>query len=207
MPTHSVTRDSVTLFPTPRWVYRVDGWQRLNATVVAAAEAIMADTPNGRPPAWGADVYTTISNNNLLHRHPALAPLTAAFQEGLDGFARSLGHTLKAHRVVIRNCWLNAYRFGAAQERHTHKNYVFSAIYYAKAPVGAASLLVHAPDADRAVRPAYRPDSRFAKDVFEVRPEPGLMVFFQSHLRHSVPASTIEGERLSISLNAAVEPV
>jgi len=207
MTNHAVTRDSLTLFPTPLWVRRVDGWETLNTSVVAASDAIMADTPNGKPASWGADVYTTISNNNRLQEHTGFRPLMAVFQEGLEGFARAYGYALERNRVVIKMCWLNAYRLGAAQERHTHKNFVLSAIYYAKAPPGAAPLLVHAPDADRAVRPAYRAGSRFDKDVHEVHPEPGLMVIFLSHLRHSVPASTIEGERLSISLNAAFEPV
>ena len=98
-------------------------------------------------------------------------------------------------------CWLNAYRRGHSQERHTHINYVFSGIYYLKAPQGASKLLIHAPTSDVMMVPRVREQTDLNTKYVEIEPEEGLMLIFTGNLRHGVKVSDIDDERISIAMN------
>ena len=174
----------------------------LNAQLMHDVDEIRRTTPNGRPASWSGDVYTTIDNNYLLHQRPGFSRLHALFIENAERYGRTLNYPMDNYGVSIDMCWLNAYRRSHSQERHTHINYVFSGIYYLKAPPGASTLIVHAPTSDTMMVPKYRERTLLNTSYMEIEPQEGLMLIFQGKLRHSVRASDIDEERISIAMNA-----
>ena len=65
-----VQRDFELLFPTVVQMTKIADHREMNAQLMREVDEIRATTPNGRPVSWSCDVYTTISNNYLLHERP-----------------------------------------------------------------------------------------------------------------------------------------
>ena len=197
-----VQRDFELLFPTVMQLTKIADHRDMNAHLMREIDAIRATTPNGRPVSWSCDVYTTISNNYLLHERAGFRRLNQHFVENAERYGRALDYPMHTHGVQIDMCWLNAYRRGHSQERHNHVNYVFSGIYYLKAPPGASKLMIHAPTADVMMAPRTREQTDLNTKYMEIEPEEGLMLVFTGNLRHGVRASNIDEERISIAMNA-----
>ncbi len=197
-----VQRDFELLFPTVMQITKIADHRDMNAQLIREVDEIRATTPNGRPVSWSCDVYTTISNNYLLHERPGFRRLNQHFVENAERYGRALDYPMHTHGVQIDMCWLNAYRRGHSQERHNHINYVFSGIYYLKAPPGASKLMIHAPTADVMMAPRTREQTDLNTMYMEIEPEEGLMLTFTGNLRHSVRANNIDEERISIAMNA-----
>jgi uncharacterized protein (TIGR02466 family) len=183
-------------------ITQIGDYQDMNAQLMREIDEIRATTPNGRPVSWSCDVYTTISNNYLLHERPGFQRLDQHFVKSAERYGRALDYPMDTHEVSMDMCWLNAYRRGHSQERHNHINYVFSGIYYLKAPPGASKLLIHAPTADVMMAPRVREQTDLNSKYMEIEPEEGLMLIFSGTLRHSVKVSDIDDERISIAMNA-----
>lgn len=195
-------RDFKLIFPTVIQMTLIGDHEVLNAQLNREVDEIRAATPNGRPASWSCDVYTTISNNYLLHQRPGFRRLSAYFINNAERYGRAMDYPMDAYGVAIDMCWLNAYTRGQSQERHTHINYVFSGIYYLKAPPGASRLIVHAPTSDGMLAPRYRKRTNLNTPFMEIEPQEGLMLIFTGNLRHAVKVSGIDEERISISMNA-----
>ncbi len=133
-------RDFKLIFPTVIQMTMVSDHEDLNTQLNREVDEIRDATPNSRPASWSCDVYTTIGNNFLLHQRPGFHRLSALFSENAERYGRALDYPMDTYGVSMEMCWLNAYRRGQSQERHTHINYVFSGIYYLKAPPGASKL-------------------------------------------------------------------
>ena len=195
-------RDFELLFPTVVQITKISECSVLNAKLMSEVDEIRASTPNGRPASWSCDVYTTIGNNYLLHDRPGFQRLNRHFVENAELYGKALDYPMHTHKAQIDMCWLNAYRRGHSQERHTHINYVFSGIYYLKAPPGASKLMIHAPTANVMMAPPVREHTELNTNYVEIEPEEGMMLIFSGNLRHGVRASDIDQERISISMNA-----
>lgn len=190
------------LFPTVVQMTRVPEHQALNARLLEEIDEVRRTTPNSRPASWSCDVYTTIGSNFLLHQRPGFRNLCQHFVDNAERFGRTLDYAMQNYRVAIDMCWVNAYRRGQSQERHTHINYVFGGIYYLQAPPGASKLVIHAPTADVMTVPPVRERTDLNTHYEEIEPQEGLMLIFSGSLRHSVKAADIDEERISVSMNA-----
>ncbi len=190
------------LFPTALLECRVPDREELNDKLLVEIDALRRDTPNGRPATWSCDVYTTITNNFLLHQQPGFSRLAQRFMEALSQYADAMRYSLVHNKIIIDMCWLNVYGRNHSQERHAHTNYVMAGIYYVKAPPGCSNLIVHSPKSDIMIRPKVRRDTDANRTFVKIDPEPGMMLIFDGHLLHGVTASTIDEERISIAVNA-----
>lgn len=195
-------RDFKLIFPTVIQMTMISDHAELNAQLKHEADEIRRATPNSRPASWSGDLYTTIAGNYLLHQRPGFRRLHALFIENAKRYGHTLNYPMDTYDVSMDMCWLNAYRRGHSQERHRHINYVFSGIYYVKAPPGASTLIVHAPTSDTMMVPKYLERTILNTSYMEIEPQEGLMLIFQGKLHHSVRASEIDEERISIAMNA-----
>jgi uncharacterized protein (TIGR02466 family) len=195
-------RDFKLIFPTVVQMTMINDHEELNAQLNREVDEIRRTTVNGRPASWSCDLYTTIDSNYLLHQRPGFSRLGALFIENAEHYGHVMDYPMDIYGISIDMCWLNAYRRGHSQERHTHINYAFSGIYYLKAPPGASTLVVHAPTSDTMLVSKYLERTMLNTSYMEIEPQEGLMLIFQGKLRHSVRASDIDEERISIAMNA-----
>jgi uncharacterized protein (TIGR02466 family) len=140
--------------------------------------------------------YTSYGSLDQLHR---MSSTFIALRERLDRharrFAASLEWDLAGRRLQMTDCWANVMGRGAAHSQHLHPQAVISGTYYVRAPRGAAGLKFEDPRLSKFMAAPMRP----AHVTFPAKA--GQVVLFESWLRHEVPASTINDERVSLSFN------
>ncbi len=154
-----------------------------------------ANYPNG---------YTSYASMNQLHRmSPYVRELEAKLERHVRSFARSLDFDLDGRPLEMTDCWVNVMSRDCAHGLHLHPTSTISGTYYVKTPRGASQLKFEDPRlAQQMAAPPRKPDARPANQRHVLHPvETGRVVLFESWLRHEVPPSRIQAERVSISFN------
>ena len=148
--------------------------------------------------------YTSYGSLDQLQRlSSTFVGLRGRIDRHARAFARALAWDLRGGELAMTDCWVNFMGPGAAHTMHLHPQAVVSGTYYVRTPRGASGLkfedprlasFMAAPARRAGARPALRPH-------VELPAQEGRLVLFESWLRHEVPASRIEAERVSLSFN------
>lgn len=148
--------------------------------------------------------YTSYGSMDRLHQlSSTFDGLRAEIDRHVRRYARSLEWDLRGGRLVMTDCWLNVMPKGCAHSFHLHPQAVVSGTYYVRTPRGCSGLkfedprlsrLMAAPARKAGGRPEQRPHVQYPAKA-------GQVILFESWLRHEVPASPIDQERVSISFN------
>lgn len=201
-----MTTKFLELFVTRVWRTRIDQSDALNAEVAAATRAFAEEDEAGR--AWCRDnAYPGYTSYGSLDDLPARDPCFAALKKRLDreaaAFADALALDLGRRRLALDNLWVNALAPGGFHAGHIHPHSVISGTYYVDAPKGAAALKFEDPrHAMMMAAPPRREDASDAlKSFVYVAPEPGMLLMWESFLRHEVPRNMSRRTRISVSFN------
>ena len=189
------------VFPTPVQVSEIADSKTLNESLISEINDVRKVTPNGLPNSWSCEVYTTISNNCRLHERPGFAGLVRHIEVETKKFADLLAIEQSSELLRIADCWVNIYGRGHSQEIHAHANNILSGVYFVTAPAGASPIMFHSPDCDLMLAPKFSELNDYNNAAVGFEPQPGTMLIFRSHLKHSVKASQIDDERISIAFN------
>jgi uncharacterized protein (TIGR02466 family) len=148
--------------------------------------------------------YTSYGSMDRLHRFSStFDSLRERIDPHVAAYARALDWDLRGGRLEMTDCWINVMPRSCAHSFHVHPHAVVSGTYYVKTPKGCAGLkfedprltrLMAAPARRARGRPELRPHISYPARV-------GHVILFESWLRHEVPASPIDEERVSISFN------
>lgn len=193
-----------TLFPSAVQITEVERAHRLNRRLLRIIEDIRAETPNGRPDSWGSSVYTTLNTADQLHLLPEFTDLHEIILYEAGSFADSLGINHADYPLRITDCWFNIYGPKDGQEVHQHANNILSGSYYVKAPEGCSGLMFHSARADLMLVPPLKGVNAFNESITEMPVREGMLVLFQSSMKHSVRPSPTAEERISISFNISM---
>lgn len=183
------------LFPTRLYEGQVDV-----AELADACRAIAAEDRAGR--AWskehGYRGYTSYASlNDLPLRDPAFADLVRALDKHVAAFAKASGFRL-AKRLKLDSLWINVMKPGATHSGHIHPYSAVSGTVYVEVPDGAGAIRFEDPRLPLTMA-APLGDERFVV----VDPAPGLVLLWESWLRHEVLAGAAKAERISVSFNYA----
>ena len=189
------------VFPTPVQVSEIADSKTLNASLINEINDVRKVTPNGLPNSWSCEVYTTISNNCRLHERSGFAELVRHIELETKKFADLLAIEQSSEFLRIADCWVNIYGRGHSQEIHAHANNILSGVYFVTAPAGASPIMFHSPDCDLMLAPKFSELNDYNNAAVGFEPQPGTMLVFRSHLKHSVKTSQIDEERISIAFN------
>jgi len=193
-----------TLFVTP--LYRASLGTRLNPDLEAASLLIAAEDKAGRR--WarehGYKGYTSYAAlDDLPLRAPAFADLARALDRHVATFARNGDFDLGRRKLKLDSLWVNVMNRGAIHAPHIHPHAVVSGTYYVTVPPGSGAirfedprlgLMMAAPPRRKNARPANR-------SFVDVTPKPGLLLLWESWLRHGVQESGARQPRISVSFN------
>jgi uncharacterized protein (TIGR02466 family) len=147
--------------------------------------------------------YTSYASlNDLPIRDPAFADLKRLLNRHAATFAKELGWALKPK---IDSMWVNLLKGGGHHSAHIHPHSVLSGTLYVETPAGSGPIRFEDPRLPMMMAaPVRLPDAPEALRQFvDVEPEPGLLLMWESWLRHEVRPGNARGERLSISFNFA----
>jgi uncharacterized protein (TIGR02466 family) len=114
-----------------------------------------------------------------------------------SAFVREIGLEM-SHKPRLDSLWVNLLKASGQHSGHIHPNSLISGTLYVEVPAGAGPIRFEDP------RLPLMMAARPRQDAFvTVEPRPGLLLLWESWLRHEVLPGTGRGERLSISFNFA----
>ena len=140
--------------------------------------------------------YTSYASlDDLPRRDPAFADLARQLTRHAAAFARELGWDRKPR---LDSLWANLLKSGGQHSGHIHPHSIVSGTFYVEVPSGSGAIRFEDPRLPLMMAAPPRPDA-----FVTVEPRPGLLLLWESWLRHEVLPGAGRGERLSISFNFA----
>jgi uncharacterized protein (TIGR02466 family) len=147
--------------------------------------------------------YTSYASlNDLPRRDPAFAEVSRLLKPHALAFAEACAFKLD-RRLRLDSLWVNLLPVRGSHRAHIHPHSVLSGTLYVEVPKGSGSIAFEDPRLPMmmAAPPRAKGAPEELRTVVTVDPYPGLLVLWESWLRHEVLAGTGKGERLSISFN------
>lgn len=140
--------------------------------------------------------YTSYASlNDLPRRDPDIAALAKLIATHAGTFARDLAWEVKPK---LDSLWVNLLKGGGQHSGHVHPHSIISGTFYVEVAALSGAIRFEDPRLPLMMAAPQRPGT------FEtVQPRPGLLLMWESWLRHEVLAGSDKDERLSISFNFA----
>jgi uncharacterized protein (TIGR02466 family) len=149
--------------------------------------------------------YTSYASlNDLPKRDPAFADLAKVLGRHAVKFAKKCAFDL-SRKPRLDSLWVNLLKTGGQHSGHIHPHSTISGTFYVEVPNGSGAIRFEDPRLPlMMVAPPRAQDApEELRSFVSVEPRPGLLLMWESWLRHEVLAGSGKGERLSISFNFA----
>jgi uncharacterized protein (TIGR02466 family) len=148
--------------------------------------------------------YTSYASlDDLGWRDPMFKDLIKAIDKHVAAFAKDLAFDLDGKKLKLDSIWINILPQGGIHTSHIHPHSVISGTTYVAVPPGAGALKLEDPRLPMmmAAPPRTKTAPEMLKTFVSIAPEPGEILLWESWLRHEVPMSMAEDDRISISFN------
>jgi uncharacterized protein (TIGR02466 family) len=118
-------------------------------------------------------------------------------------FTRESQFDLSGGKLQLDSLWINVMKRGAIHAPHIHPHSVLSGTYYVTVPPGSGAIRFEDPRlAMLMAAPPKKKNARAENRSFvDVTPKPGLLLLWESWLRHGVQTNAGKGPRISVSFN------
>jgi len=147
--------------------------------------------------------YTSYASlDDLPRRDPAFAELKRLLTRQACLFAAELAWDAKPK---LDSLWANLLRGGGHHSAHIHPHSILSGTLYVEAAPGAGAIRFEDPRLPMMMAaPQRRADApEPLRSFVTIEPQPGLLLLWESWLRHEVLPGTGKADRLSVSFNFA----
>ena len=147
--------------------------------------------------------YTSYASlNDLPRRDPAFAELKKILDRHAAKFAGELAFDL-GRKPRLDSLWVNLMKPGGHHTAHIHPHSILSGTFYVEAPGGSGPIRFEDPRLPMMMAaPVRREDApEELRNFVSIRPRSGLLLMWESWLRHEVLPGTARADRLSISFN------
>ena len=149
--------------------------------------------------------YTSYGSlNDLPTRDPAFSDLRRQLTRHAVAFARECAFDL-ARKPKLDSLWANLLKAGGQHSGHIHPKAIISGTLYVEVPKSSGAIRFEDPRLPlmMAAPPHDRDGPEELQPFVTVEPRPGLLLLWESWLRHEVLGGAGKGARLSISFNFA----
>ena len=191
------------LFPT--LLYESEVETDLLGELAHSIRSLAADDRAGRR--WSREQYypgytSYASLNDLPTRDPAFADLTKILTRHAVKFAKECAFDLP-RKPRLDSLWVNLLKSSGHHSGHIHPHSILSGTLYVEVPPGSGAIRFEDPRLPLMMAaPTRRADApEELRSFVAVQPRPGLLLLWESWLRHEALAGKGAGERLSISFN------
>jgi uncharacterized protein (TIGR02466 family) len=195
---------SRSLFATMLYEAMIDD-QALLAELAHSIRSFSEQDGAGRR--WSRDKgykgYTSYASlNDLPRRDPAFADLQRLLARHAVKFAKELAWDAKPK---LDSLWVNLLKPGGHHSAHIHPHSILSGTLYVEAPAGSGPIRFEDPRLPMMMAAPVRGEDapEALRPFVNVQPRAGLLLMWESWLRHEVLPGTAKAERLSISFNFA----
>lgn len=147
--------------------------------------------------------YTSYASlNDLPRRDPTIGNLAKILTKHAAIFAEECAFDLP-RKPKLDSLWVNVLRGAGHHSGHVHPHSIISGTFYVETPKGSGAVRFEDPRLPLMMAaPTRREDApEDLRPFVTVQPRPGLLLLWESWLRHEVLPGTGRGERLSISFN------
>ena len=142
--------------------------------------------------------YTSYASlDDLSRRDPAFADLSKVLTRHAVNFAQNSGLNLE-HKPKLDSLWVNLLKSSGHHSGHIHPHSIISGTLYVEVSRSSGAIRFEDPRLPLMMAAPTR-----AETFVTVEPRAGLLLMWESWLRHEVLPGTGKGERLSISFNFA----
>ena len=183
------------------------GDDRLLGELAHSIRSMARDDAAGRR--WSSEHryagYTSYASlNDLPKRDPAFAEVARLLSRHAQNYADECAFDL-TRKPRLDSLWVNLLKTGGQHSGHIHPHSIISGTFYVEVPAGSGAIRFEDPRLPLMMAaPARQKDAPEELQPFvTVQPRRGLLLMWESWLRHEVLAGTGRGERLSISFNFA----
>jgi uncharacterized protein (TIGR02466 family) len=190
------------LFPTRLYSAIIKSPRGLAETCLSIA----AEDKAGRR--WARDHgysgYTSYASlNDLTARASVFAELENAIARHVAGFARKSEFDLSGRKLKLDSLWINVMEKSAVHTPHIHPHSVVSGTYYVTAPQGSGVIRFEDPRLPMLMAaPPKKQKARLQNRTFvDVVPKAGMLLLWESWLRHGIEPNRAKGRRISVSFN------
>ena len=149
--------------------------------------------------------YTSYASlNDLPKRDPAFAELQRELVRHAATFAQALAFDL-GRKPKLDSLWVNLLKAGGHHSAHIHPHSIISGTLYVEVPNGSGNIRFEDPRLPMMMAAPVRSENapEDLRPFVAVQPSPGLLLMWESWLRHEVQPGTAKADRLSISFNFA----
>ncbi len=155
--------------------------------------------------------YTSYNSIPKIHEHsPTFQELEQLIQKKVTVYAKSLGLDSKRSPLEVDTMWINVMDHQAYHTSHIHPLSVVSGTFYVSTPKACSQIRFEDPRYDKMMAQPLKnmPKAKLAPQArasspyhFEIYPQAGDLVLFESFLRHEVPLNSSKQKRISVSFN------
>ena len=147
--------------------------------------------------------YTSYASlNDLPKRDPAFADLAKLLGKHASAFAKDCAFGL-SRKPRLDSLWVNLLRGTGHHSAHIHPHSMISGTLYIEVPKGSGAIRFEDPRLPMMMAAPTRlseaPEE--LRPFVTIEPRPGLLLLWESWLRHEVMPAAAKGDRLSISFN------
>ena len=181
------------------------GDEQLLAELAHSIRSLAEDDQAGKR--WsrgkGYKGYTSYASlNDLPRRDPAFDDLKRIVTRHAAAFAKELAWEAKPR---LDSLWVNLLKPGGHHSAHIHPHSILSGTLYVEVPRGSGEIRFEDPRLPQMMAAPVRRDDapEELRPFATIEPRAGLLLRWESWLRHEVLPGTGRGERLSISFNFA----
>ena len=202
MVNNTLTTMSEILFSTHLYKARIPVPRGLEETCLGLAMDDQAGRRWSRDHGYGG--YTSYASlNDLTRRASIFAELERGLARHVAAFARELEFDLGRKKLGLDSLWVNVMNKGAIHAPHIHPHSVISGTYYVTVPPRSGAIRFEDPRlALMMAAPARKAKARLENRLFvDVLPAPGMLLLWESWLRHGVETNRASGRRISVSFN------
>jgi uncharacterized protein (TIGR02466 family) len=149
--------------------------------------------------------YTSYASlNDLPRRDPGFGELAKLLTRHALTFARDSAFDL-SRKPKLDSMWVNLLRGAGHHSAHIHPHSIISGTLYVEVPAGSGSIRFEDPRLPSMMAAPQRLEDapEELRPFVTIEPTRGLLLLWESWLRHEVLPGTRRGERLSISFNFA----
>jgi uncharacterized protein (TIGR02466 family) len=202
MVNNTLTNMSEILFSTRLYKARIPVPRGLEETCLGLAMDDRAGRRWSRDHGYGG--YTSYASlNDLTRRASIFAELERALARHVAAFARELEFDLGRKKLGLDSLWVNVMNKGAIHAPHIHPHSVISGTYYVTVPPRSGAIRFEDPRlALMMAAPPRKEKAKLQNRLFvDVEPKPGMLLLWESWLRHGVETNRASGRRISVSFN------
>jgi uncharacterized protein (TIGR02466 family) len=194
--------DFQELFVTRLYRARIVPPRDLAKTCLAIAAEDKAGQRWAKSHGYGG--YTSYASlNDLTARATVFAELERALAGHVSSFVRKAEFDLGGRKLKLDSLWINVMNKGAVHTPHLHPHSVVSGTYYVTVPPGSGAIRFEDPRlAMLMAAPPKKKNANAENRTFvDVTPKAGMLLLWESWLRHGVAANAGKTPRISISFN------